>query len=415
MALNRRYAVCLIAALAIGLILALKANDYVFIGSDFLSDFTAAILMRRGKSVFSGEYAAIQLGLGVREPIENWHPPILAPLFLPISYFELPTAFFLFNAASMFFYLYAFAGTLAQRKPPAVMFLIVLAVFTLWSPAFGCMALGQTSLLVAAFLIVAQKELASGRNGWAGACCGAAALLKLFPIWLVFFFLLRRKWRGAASMIYVFAVGWLAAAAAVGFDDVELYTSTIAAHNYQSSSLIPFNLSLTGLILPIFKGGQWSHPWVEQPVVGELILKALLAAVALASLAVVHLVRKSSEPKTADDSFSFFLAVSLLLAPLTWAHYLLILALPLALLLISGDRRQISAAVLCMVLFSLPMLPLTNGILSQYPDGRAPWWMLNLVKLPIIGVAIVAVIYARRLLGISREQISPDYPGISRA
>lgn len=102
--------------------------------------------------------------------------------------------------------------------------------------------------------------------------------------------------------------------------------------------MIPFNISLAGMILPLFLSGPWSRPLIEAPALGTAL--SLVAQLVVAGMT-VKTIWSTEKEQGSFDSYSLAAVAALLISPIAWGHYLF-LAIPafLSLELSSGKREQ---------------------------------------------------------------------------
>jgi len=241
------------------------------------------------------------------------YPPLLALLVVPLT--ALPE-----HAASTYvpgvlwtlLLLAATAGALALvgvrdwRCYP----IALLAPVTLEPVEFG--AIGPLLLLL---LAVAWKY--RDRTGAAGAAAGGAVVLKLF-LWPVFVWLaVTRRLRAAVVGVAAALALALASWAAIGFDGLRGYPhlldrlSQLEARNSYSAYAVARAVGLPGRAAQV------------------LVVAAGLALLVLAWRAARD--RRRSVVEQDRLSLTFALAAALVLTPILWLHYLVLLLLPIAL------------------------------------------------------------------------------------
>ena len=161
---------------------------------------------------------------------------------------------------------------------------------------------------------------------WAGAALGIAAMLKVYPVFLLGWFVVRRSGRGLAgaalAMLGIGALGWWV----IGPEQNILYWTVILPRLMQE---VPFvgaeNISL-------------AKPF--QVLVGLAPETAKRAAQGVSFLVLSAgywlLYRRGSDRRSPIDpelSFALFLCAMLLFIPNAWTNYLLLLLVPIAVVL----------------------------------------------------------------------------------
>ncbi|HJP89241.1 MAG TPA: glycosyltransferase 87 family protein [Candidatus Limnocylindrales bacterium] len=210
-------------------------------------------------------------------------------------------------------------------------------------PVVGELVLGNVHLLLLGLLTLAWLAVRRGtqRGEWvAGAAIGVAAVIKVFPGFLVLWFLLTRRWRAAAG----------AAVAAVAVSVVALpFTGIQPWLDYPT---VLANLSAPADVTDTLAPTVWLAPYL-----GFLAARILvtLAALVLLWLAATRArgtaagAEGHGDDGTLARSFAAAVVLSVLIAPAIYQHYLTLLVLPLILALGAGVRlRYVAVAYLLM-------------------------------------------------------------------
>lgn len=215
------------------------------------------------------------------------------------------------------------AGTAILPVRAATRWLVLLLGAIGWPLIFG-VRIGQVTPLLYLAFAVAWRGL--DRPILLGGTVAAGALLKLQPGLLGVWLLTRREWRAAAVAILA-ALTMTCLAALIGLSDwfgfVTLLRSLTNAIDIPVNMAIGATLHTLGLDLAV------------AGVLQTLNTGVILALVVLAGLKL---------PRT--PGFLIAVVATQLISPIVWAHYALILLLPVAWLL---DRRQWWAAAIPLV------------------------------------------------------------------
>jgi hypothetical protein len=183
----------------------------------------------------------------------------------------------------------------------------------------------------------------------AGALLGAAAVIKLFPGFIFFYFIMRRQWKvviaGAVAVILLSGV----TVAVFGLESYRAYYEEVLPRvaEFRSNWI---NASLMGFWVKLFDPSP--KDWQVEPLWRSALLARLgtvtCCAVVLIALALV--VRRAKTAIELDLAYGLSLTAMLLVSPITWDHYLLLLLVPIAATWIalppSVGARVLFAAVL---------------------------------------------------------------------
>ncbi len=193
--------------------------------------------------------------------------------------------------------------------------------------------MGPQLLMLLTLAWVAERR---GQSAWSGFWVGTAAALKLFPISFLIYFVVRRRWRAAiACCAWIFALT-ATSVAVLGWDAYSDYRTIVVPSLSEFRSRWS-NASISAFWLKNVANGAHQHGLYAEP----LLRTPLLACAGIgASYAAVLLswfwCRKRScadtRLKSQDLSFAMTIVAALLFTPVCWDHYLLLLALPLAMM-----------------------------------------------------------------------------------
>jgi hypothetical protein len=264
--------------------------------------------------------------------------------------------------------------------------LLVAAAFA-FPPVVGELVLGNVHLLLLGLLTLAWLGIRRGdeRGEWlAGIAVGVAAVIKVFPVLLLLWFLLERRYRAAAGVVVGAAGVALLALPLTGIEPWLQYPTVLANLSAPSDT--------TDTLAPTV--------WLAE-VVGfapARIAVTVLGLVALAWSALRFRPGVPALPARMDlqaaraRSFAVAVTVSVLVAPALYHHYLALLVLPLMLALAAGVRlRWIALAYLLM----------WGGQQNAIGDLA---WVLNRA-LPTAGTIVLLVALLTRL-GDKRQEAS---------
>ncbi|GAA5157301.1 hypothetical protein GCM10023321_35360 [Pseudonocardia eucalypti] len=267
---------------------------------DFDTFWRSAVALREGTDLYD---------TGARLP--NLNPPLLSVLFTPLASVDVLSAYramVLLTLALVVGSVVAVAEEVGARAGVAM---LAVAALLVSAPLHGTLALGQIYGLLTALLTAAWLAERRGRHGWSGVALGLLVAIKPSLLPLLAWPLLRRRWEALGASLAAGAAATLAGLVAGGWTATWEWLRLLAAKGAD-----PFldNDSLAGLAV--------RFGWPAWP--GYLVASGLLA---------VTLVRVRRRPEYALWAVT---AASLLLAPIAWNNYLVLLAPSVPLLLVHG-------------------------------------------------------------------------------
>jgi hypothetical protein len=303
---------------------------------DLFQEWASARYYFQGTPVYAAQETAITHYRGSpRDPGEvfneyNAHLPAAVLLTLPLAFLDYPDAFLVWDLLS----LVAFAVSLAlvvyqlplRISPWALLPLLTLLLFC--NPFRQQLNQGQLNLLLLLLLTGAWAADRSGHPWWAGALLGTAAAVKIFPAFVFLYFVARRDWRAVAAGGLAVLVWTGLTAAVLGPSCYRDYVENVLPHvaTYRDSWI---NFSLTGLWYKLLagtaQGGHTSSLWHNPPAA---TLTAVVSALAIVAVVAVVCARARSVADR-DRAFALCVTAMLLVSPITWDHYFVLLLLPL--------------------------------------------------------------------------------------
>lgn len=318
----------------------------------------------------------------------NGHPPTAVLVALPLGLLSYRDAFLVWNLLS----LAALAGSIGlvcwqfHWRPGAWAIFPVVMVLLICFPVRQHVRLGQLNLLLLLLITAVWVADRRGRWVWAGVWLGAAVAIKIFPVLLIFYWLLRRRWRPILVTVLSTIACTAATAAVLGAAPFHDFV-TLALPAIRLSWSGWSNLSLTSLWSKLFNpaASERVTPLIDSPALAW-VFTAVSAGIVLGWL--FALVRKVESTAT-DGFYAASVLAMLLLSPVTWSHYLVLLWLPAALLwpVVFTARAPRLIFVLCLVLLCIDPLPLWKALLN-WPAGVAgPVQTLTVLALPTYALA----------------------------
>jgi hypothetical protein len=316
-------------------ILAFRPPENYFF--DFLQEWLSAKNYLAGMPVFVEQQEAMfrHTGILLNEGIVlhwNAHPPGSVLITLPFGYLSYRDAHLLWNLLTFPLFLASLAIIVRELKVPLSPWSLLPAItlMLLFHPLYLHLHQGQLNIPVLFFITLAWWADRHGRLGWAGMALGIAAGVKLYPAFLFAYFLFTRRWLALVTGAITFGAINGITMAVLGSEAFRTYVNVVVPHlvNYQSSCV---NVSLTGFWMRIFNPNPVEKviAWTTQPMAATLLIWASRGVIAAA---VVGMAWRSHSVATRDRAFATGIVGMLLVSPITWSHYFVLLLLPVTLL-----------------------------------------------------------------------------------
>ena len=357
---------------------------------DFASTYVAAQLLREGKGASLYEYdpyqfdkvppgafaeTAQQVGFtGYLHPYV--HVPLAALVVRPLLVIPYTTAarvMLAVNVCSLLLSLYLLVRMTARHAKLRWFCLAAVAMLYFYPLRYG-LWLGQTTPLVLLGVTALYCLAAAGHHKTAGIILGGVISLKIAPLLLLFYFLLRRKWLLAMSCaVSMLLIGLCSLMLAGGEGNLAFLKNIVRISGLSLASWN--NVSLDGFLLRWVCDASYIFSWqvLELPA-GMKIVKWL----AVCGLLVLwfSLLRKPGEREGDHLGFSFTLVLVVIIPAISWSHYFLLLVIPYLLLLsdlkqrLTIPRRKLLAGGVFFSYLGVGLPPTYIGVTYPLSYGR---------------------------------------------
>jgi hypothetical protein len=319
--------------------------------------------------------------------------PIIALLFSPLSALSLHSAHVLFALLSLIGVMATIYMIWFISDAPFPNKYVIVFLFMINGPLFYSLKEGNLTHFVLLALVAGVLCIDKKWDRWAGFFFALAAIIKLPLFLFAGYFFARRRWaviRGYCfTLVGICSVSLLYA----GWNShVEWYREAILP--FANKALSAFNVQSIDAFLLRLGDDARLYDWKPSDVSWEFRLLRHSFAAALLGLSWL-LFRKSpesSDMRTVSLELSMVLCVALIISPVSWTHYYLLLLLPLSLyagrkLTIPFRGGWLVAIVVCVLLISPPVTfvspnssfgaqVVTRFLVSHYLGGAILLWLL---------------------------------------
>lgn len=202
-------------------------------------------------------------------------------------------------------------------------------VLTFYYPLRYGLWLGQTSPLVLLGIVALYYLAKAGHERTSGLLLGGIIGLKIVPLLLIVFFLARRRWMlviACAATLCVIGLGSLALA---GWESNRAFLGNLA--RLSGLSLASWNnLSLDGFLLRWVNDRSYAYNWqlLQLPAGMQMVKWCVWAGLTVLWLKLLLQPARPREDDRDSLDFSLTLMLMLILPPISWSHYFIILLFP---------------------------------------------------------------------------------------
>ncbi len=334
--------------------------------NDFAVYYAWAYAARHGINPYNfSKLLPLRGALGLHVVVANYPPPFIL-ILEPFTLLEEPTAFWLWSALSLML-LVITARMLAAELNQSSFYLLPLVLF--FGPVADTLYWGNNEILILFLLVVVLRGLSDKSNCLSGVALGLAILWKLFPLILMLYFLILRRWR-----ILLYAGSTLLLGAFVSLVAFKSDMNIAFIHqlwSYETYRLTPYtmNISVPALIfktLWIIVGNPLNARW---EVAGH-------AATALCQTGVIGLTVYATVKAWQRDeeklAFGLWVAAMVILSPVIWFHRLLYFIIPLGQMVHAGTAarpaHEFAFLSYCSAEIGLILLFVRWIVLAAYPE-----------------------------------------------
>jgi alpha-1,2-mannosyltransferase len=343
-------------------------------------------------SIYGAEYDIIETQLLGTTEQENFHPPTAAYLVLPLSYLSPFVSVVTWSILNLILYIGTMwmclrgLGVDKQRSFCAICFTL------LWFPFIHQTGVANLSVILTFLLWRVWFALRAGSEIKAGLFLGCAALLKIFPLIFIPYFLYTRRFRAAMASLSIIVLSLLVIYLLGGIADWNEYVTSRMAENVSRWVTFPAIQSLSSVLatLDMFVLGGTDMMRVEA--------SALICGGLLIHAVVILGLTQSKDRLIAG--YAVTLVMMLVSSPIMWTHLYMVLFLPAVLIYLSSPQRNFwnREMFLCsLLLLSLPDIFLGQILFSSFLEQEFKVIITMLTKLPLLGVCLFGVVAVRSL------------------
>ncbi|MGC2492830.1 glycosyltransferase family 87 protein [Candidatus Binatus sp.] len=392
---------------------------------DFSNYYESAWAMRHGIDPYSTNLTPIgaQLGLETNWLVHASETPPFLLCFEPLTRMRPRVAFWIwiainFSALAIAMYL------LLVRRPglPGRTALLLAGLMLMSAPVNLNFYWGQSQLIALALMVAAMRAMERDRDGTAGLLIAAAALLRAYPLLLVGYFVIRRKWRAVNFAIAGIAAGGFATLAILGLAQTLSFihgalwlTDYRVVNRVDNLSLGPFVSRMFWSITGIAPGS--SADWVRRAAIGA-------ADVLVLGLTIRTTLAVSDRRDPDWRIYSLWIATAVMLTPVGWHHYLVLLAIPFVQMVASATEDRSSPRALWMAALAYFLSAISLRAFSRFmvPPATAfqldlPWLARVLEETSFVALLtgyIAAYWFATDQFRVPATDVAPASAGDSR-
>ena len=343
---------------------------------DFSVFYTSAIALRDGLNPYTADLAPIgqRLGVYIGALRHSTDTPAALLFFQPFSFASLPKAHSIWIAMNAAALMVSLIILIAPRYSglDTRMALVIGALALLYAPITENFLFSQRQPLILLLLVLTMRALDRGREGVAGLLLGLAVAYRVFPVLIAGYFIVRRQWRPLIFMGFGLAIVGAVTVAALGVPLCASYPDGM-----RSAMLVwrdPTDVALRAFFFRVFFYLDGLRPDGRLEVLR-------FATIATAQIVIVVLTawptykrrgQRGSDRGLDRSTFGLWVAAAIVLSPLSWIHYMVLLLIPFVQIASAAKQHDCSPRAIWAALASYVLIGITRG-LREVVVG-ATWW-----------------------------------------
>ncbi|HUA35336.1 MAG TPA: glycosyltransferase family 87 protein [Candidatus Binataceae bacterium] len=338
-AANRRDVAIIAAALAlIELCYIIYLRRPLIIGLDFSSYYTWAFAIRRHLNPYRGDLTplASRLGLSIGTVLRTNYPPTTLLLFEQFVKFRPIVAYWIWISLSAVLFVAALTLMLTAELPMPLA--AIAAVFAIsYLPVDIHFVFAQIQIPLLFLFVLVMRELRQNRQDTAGSILALAGLLKIFPMLLIIYFVSDRRWKGVACAGLVFVFGFVLSMLLMGRDALDFFGAFVrTALPGHGAPILPI-VSIPGAYFRFYEFFSTKAD-IRAHHLGSLTFVSTLTNLLVLALALRAALRLRERGKSLEPAFGLLITTTVLVTPIAWPHYMVLLLIPLAQLAFAAYR-----------------------------------------------------------------------------
>jgi hypothetical protein len=301
---------------------------------------------------------AKKLGLDDGRISQATDPPTFILLFSPISQLPPQKAFWLWTAinfAAFAIALFILLGPGSGLSGPVAWSLAALVAW--YPPVADHFFWGQNKILVLTMLVLMMRCMASKRDVAAGLIFALASLTRIFPLAIMGYLVLQRRWRTLAYTAIGLVAGAVLTMIFFGAANTLSFGGGVDFLTNQHWLFYSRNLAMNAFISRFF----WRLIGPHLGAAMDALRRASILAADVAVLGLATQATLTSKPGADPDwrIFSLWVATAVMLSPTAWIHYLVILLIPFAQITSAAFRGRGSRRAIWMAIASIALIVLS--------------------------------------------------------
>ncbi len=268
--------------------------------------------------------------------VHSDYPPTFLLMFEPLTFIAPLPAMMLWSILTAVLLIASLFLMVRESKTttlPAALIIISLGVF--YRAVQTNYLFLQAQILILFLLVVMWLALKRGREVSAGGLLALAGLLKIYPLFMMLYLVIMRKWRTLWATLIFLAAGFALTVAILGPLSLGFYhTLLFHAQPHGGIPTAPM-VGLGGAIVQLYR--RFDPLETHSGLVLARYTAVGILEVGMLSISVLAIVRSKTNPLNAEYAFGFCIAAMILCYPNSWAHYMVLFLFPFCQIAIAAE------------------------------------------------------------------------------
>lgn len=344
---------------------------------DFSIYYLSGRALLQGEDPYTSDFGppARRLGLEAGDITHAAHPPTFLLCVAPLALLAPKAAYWTWmglNAACLAAALAILLGPSSGLRANARWALAALALF--YYPVTFHFEYSQSNIPILLLLVLMMRCMEVGRDRAAGLCLAFASLLRIFPALLIGYLVLQRRWRVLTYTVAGLAAGGIITLALIGPGNSLAFFNAMRLLTEPQWLNRTANISLSAFISRLF----WYALGLNLSAGADFARRAVTLAVELSLAAITAMATWRLKAGRDPDwrAFSTWVALSVMLSPTAWIHYLVLVLIVFAAIARGAAHSAASPRVIGLALASYLVSTVSaelpfflGGLVASHPSG----------------------------------------------
>ena len=290
-------------------------------------------------------------------------PPFYIMLFTPFVRYDGLVVLQYFRVANIVLFVMTMGIWLRMMRAHYLWWLAVIVLLTNYQPLYDTVAYGQTDVILLFCFTVVLWALRVRRDIWAGVVIAVLTMLKIYPVLLLVFFVIKRRWWALAGFVGGMIACNALSIAVIGWDIHVQYVLSVLPSVGGTTSWVE-NQTIAGFVTRFFDA-----PFVmlRFPLKSIERLATVLSGL-LSALVCVAALRDLPEDESGFAiQYAMFVLLMVVAIPVAWMHYSTLLILVFLILFWRYREIAVRIAPASVIAMSFALIAFGNFRSFNYP------------------------------------------------